>query len=234
MIVARSNESIVFYDRLNLSRLVLLIKRAFVQDEEVLKPLSDLSLGATAERRGVRVRFLPIPYLMALIDKAQKDDPGKMANLGYTAGALDQRELTSATDRFTKSKTEDERFKQQDLDNGAWLTLLWNVMLSSLPRISTGDYEDTISKLRLPQMLASRDDEYDVKLGSIRYRFTNGKPAPPATVAAWNYARYGPNRLMIMHTAGLFIQIHRHRHRHQCKRLQRLIHLRKQRQSCFW
>lgn len=51
---------------------------------------------------------------MALIDKAQRDDPGMMANLGYTAGALDKRELTSATNRFTKSKTEDEGFKQQE------------------------------------------------------------------------------------------------------------------------
>jgi hypothetical protein len=115
-----------------------------------------------------------------------------MVELGYTAGPIHKRMLGIARNWLTKSKLDSEASKQQDLENGGWLTLLWNIVLNNVPREITADFKRTVAELNLPAMPTPRGDEYEVKLGEHSYRFTEGKPCPPCMIAAWNYAKYGP------------------------------------------
>lgn len=172
-IVVRPDESIIFYDAANPAKPALCIIRDFVRDEEVVKALGVLSMRATRERRDVR-----------------RDDPGFMVNVGYTAGPLDNTGLATAQNKHSKKKAASEAGKQQDLEDGGWLALLWNIMLSSLPRVITKDYDDFIAKMGLPRMATFQKDAYEVKLGKHIYQFTGGHLAPSAGVTAFNYQNY--------------------------------------------
>lgn len=57
MTVVRANESVIFHEPLNPSRLVLVVLRGVVRDVEVLRALSVLCVRATVERRDIRVRL---------------------------------------------------------------------------------------------------------------------------------------------------------------------------------
>ena len=113
-----------------------------------------------------------------------------MVNVGYTAGPIDNRGLSTAQNMQSKKKAASEAGKQQDLEDGGWLALLWNIMLSSLPRVITSDYDDCIAKLDVPRMATFQKDAYEVKLGKYRYQFTKGHLAPSAGVTAFNYQKY--------------------------------------------
>lgn len=126
---------------------------------------------------------------MRLADAPQRDDPGIMVNMGYTAGAMNDRMLASARNRLNRNEANNEGNEQQDLEDGSWMALLWNVMLKSLPRIITASYDERIAELGLPRMPTFQENEYEVKLGNKRYQFTEGDLAPPAAVTAWNYQR---------------------------------------------
>ncbi len=69
MNVVRADESVIFYNSLRPTDPVLFVKRDFVQDEEVLKALSLLSLRSTIERRDVRVRFFRSYALRRLLTR---------------------------------------------------------------------------------------------------------------------------------------------------------------------
>lgn len=113
-----------------------------------------------------------------------------MVNVGYTAGPLDNRGLATAQNMHSKKKAASEAGKQQDLEDGGWLALLWTIMLSSLPRVITKDYDDFIAKMGLPRMATFQKDAYEVKLGNNTYQFTGGHLAPSAGVTAFNYQKY--------------------------------------------
>jgi hypothetical protein len=128
---------------------------------------------------------------MMLANAAQRDDPGMIVNTGLTSGPMNDRALGSATNWVDKSESKKEEHKQQDLEDGGWMALLWNVMVNSIPRIITAEYDDCIAKWDLPRMPTTLEDSnYEIKLGKHRYQFTGGDLAPPAAMAAWNYQRY--------------------------------------------
>ncbi len=155
-----------------------------------------------------------------------------MINLGYTSGSQGKRMLGIAKNWLSKKAVDNEACKQQDLVDGGWLTLLWNVVLKNLPRVITASYDATIAEMSLPRMPTLRNDGYEVNLGDHRYHFTNGAQAPPSAVTAWNYAKYDHDALPGVLKADLFAQIHPHRH--QCKRLHDLVDLPQQRRPSFW
>lgn len=104
---------------------------------------------------------------------------------------MNDRNLGRANNWLDKNKSKKEEHEQQDLEDGGWMALLWNVIVNSIPRIITAEYDEWIAKWDLHRMPTTlEDNRYEIKLGKHRYQFTGGDLAPPAALAAWNYQRY--------------------------------------------
>lgn len=112
-----------------------------------------------------------------------------MINLGHTAGSIHKPRLGIAKNWLSKDPSLDDAHHTQDLEEGGWLTLLWNIILKSLPKVITDDYKGRISASDLPHLPTYRKEEYQVKLGDRQYHFTTGEQAPSSAIAAWNYSK---------------------------------------------
>ena len=114
-----------------------------------------------------------------------------MTNLATTAGSRQRKELGMARNHKTLKHNDDHlRRARETLDIRGTMALLWNVMRKSLPDVMISGYDDVLAELNLPRVQTGLDDQYEVRLGGDKYRFTTGDMAPPTALAAWNYARY--------------------------------------------
>ena len=198
-----TEESRVFFNADD-GRFVGLVVRNFCANGDVLPYVDEVVREAVSVRRNVRVsvlcllvNYLSLSLLLLLF---QKEDPGSLVQIGYSAGSRSAPQfdwVRNITGRNLPKGVVDE----MDYRLSSVFALFWNLCGDLLPQEVMDDFDaffDRFNILRMnPAKGAAQDflaretvhGDYVVQVGEMEFVFSNVEMAPPAGVCAQNYSR---------------------------------------------
>ena len=124
----------------------------------------------------------------------QLEDPGTLAQIGYSAGSRSKpvfdwvKNLLSR--RFGAKQVHDLNYKTSSA-----FAAFWNMCQAWLPPEILQDIADFMEATNIPSMeatkqFAARTGTYSVVAKDIKFKFSDALLAPPVGVMARNYTRY--------------------------------------------
>jgi hypothetical protein len=123
----------------------------------------------------------------------QLEDPGKLCQIGYTAGSRSNPQLGWARNLLWKQT--DVAKNQLMYESSSVFALVWNILRNQLPDEVNGSFEQWLQGEEMVRMdtMGSQDvvkGTYTVKYGDETYEFHGVEMAPPSGVFGTNYTRF--------------------------------------------
>ena len=139
------------------------------------------------------------------------EDPGKLCQIGYTAGSRSDQQLGWARNLLWKqTEVEENRLMYE---SSSVFALFWNILQNQLPGDVMTTFEEWLQEKQMVRMdtLGSQDvakGMYTVGCGDETYEFHGVEMPPPSGVFRTNYTRfvaigymaYAPNDKFQVHT----------------------------------
>ena len=125
----------------------------------------------------------------------QLEDPGKMIQTGYSAGARSQPSFNWVRNVTSRKETSAEFLALSNFRTSCLFALSWNICRSVLPGSGImDDWVDFLDKNRLPRMdggvsTQSSTGDVTINLGDTPITFHNMELAPASGLLNQNYAR---------------------------------------------
>ncbi|KAF8054723.1 hypothetical protein FPV67DRAFT_1682217 [Lyophyllum atratum] len=170
------DESVIF--KTTKGKLVAGVLRDFCPSEEVVKWVDTIIAEALPKVTNIR-----------------KEDPGKLSQVGYTAGSLSQPAFHWARN-LVEPKLNASAAAEMDAKSSSVFALLWQMARSRLPKEVIDDFDTFLAKSGIKRMdgsgqMASEGSSgtYSVVVGGTAFDFHDVELAPPTGVFGQNYSR---------------------------------------------
>ena len=121
----------------------------------------------------------------------QKEDPGKLVMLGYSAGARGLKLFHWYCNLLCSTLTEEQICDLDYRGSGAF-ALAWNMGRRVLPKEVIEDINGFITRLGIFRMDANScmQKTYFIDIGGERHEFSRGELAPASGAMGLNYSRW--------------------------------------------
>ncbi len=161
--------------------LVYVKQRNAIRDPDIFAGIDRVCKLAARERRSIR-----------------RDDPGKMGDVGLTAGA---RSIKGASGALAKGLWDEKKLTNPQkarihLEEAGMASIVWNVMKARMPPEIIEDFNKAIEKKGLMRMTGPIFEQISSLFspdGKKEYRFQFEEAAPPRAACAMNYSRFCHN-----------------------------------------
>ena len=123
---------------------------------------------------------------------SQLEDPGKLCQIGYTAGSRGGPQLGWA--RNLLRKKEDEAVTRMMYEASSVFAFFWNILKQQMPDEVMDDFKEWLQDSEMVRMdtlgsQAGIEGTYTVDVGREKYDFHKVEMAPPSGVFGTNYTR---------------------------------------------
>lgn len=152
-----------------------------IRDPDIFAGIDRVCKLAARERRSIR-----------------RDDPGKMGDIGFTAGA---RKIKGTSSALAKGLWDEEKLSNPQkarihLEEAGMASIVWNVMKARMPPEIIEDFNKAIEKKGLMRMTGPIFEQISSLFspdGKKEHRFQFEEAAPPRGACAMNYSRFCHN-----------------------------------------
>ncbi|RPA83108.1 hypothetical protein BJ508DRAFT_197603, partial [Ascobolus immersus RN42] len=133
------------------------------------------------------------------LKSVRKEDPGKFALVGYTAGARSvhclnwTKSFDTGPTANSYNRNDDGIWDKFNLDISSVFALCWNLIVKAAPEEVVKDYRSAIRKYGVPEMDGQRTvKHFDIPdpISGLAHEFHLAEKAPAGGGLARNYARY--------------------------------------------
>ena len=196
----KPDEEAIFVDE-ETNEVVAMVCRQFVKREiqQVVDWVDGVVVEGASLKQNARVRnLLPYPVFNCNIADnnyvMQKEDPGKIVQVGYSSGSRSKPTFDWARNLLSK-KYNSEDIEKFDHMCSSVFALFWNISRRVLHPAIIHDFEKFLSAgmVRMDGNQKGRglDSIYHIKFDGQEHEFHAGELAPPVGFFSVNYARYG-------------------------------------------
>jgi hypothetical protein len=193
-----SDADVLIYDK-ETEELVMVILRGFTGHPELLSYLEQVVKANVEHRKHLRVCFIfnSISFLSYSLHNFQLADPGKLVQVGVSAGARSKPSLDWVRN-ITSNRLSDDLVDDLDQKTAHAFSLFWMLIRRKLPNDLSDDLvfwltetglfrmnKKAVQRLQEPTVVG--DIELDI--GGNSFNFEWAEQAPPSGVMAANYSR---------------------------------------------
>jgi hypothetical protein len=200
-----SDTSVLIYERKydkktdkKTEELVMVILRNFTDHPGLLSCLGEIVKENVEHRKHLRVCFFfnPISFLSYSLHIFQLADPGKIVQVGVSAGARSKPSLDWV--RNLTSKLSDDSVDDLDQKTAHAYSLLWMLIRRRLPEELSDDLVGWLADTGFHRMNKkavqglqepTAKGEIELEIGGYLFNFDWAELAPPSGVMAANYSR---------------------------------------------
>jgi hypothetical protein len=184
-----ANESAIFKDG---DDIVLIVMRDFCKDARVVQWIDNVIKEYVGYTKSVRVSTNISFYIIIIIISFQLEDPGKICQAGYSAGARSKPHFDWVRNLLVKMTAAE--MDELNYKTSSAFAVFWNMLKTHMPKDIIDDITDFCDVIGIYRMDANRGlpsstGTYTMELEGLPIQFNDVELAPPCGVMAANYAR---------------------------------------------